>query len=170
MRPDGESTPLFICNGIGTSKIYQLDDQKYSDDGVAINSLYTTYGFVNAAKAATLPIFGFHAKRYTVFQTNVVGVQASRGTPNNTTNAMIRILPNTINPRYPYTVPVGIPLVNPANDDYFRPINVKGNRAFVEISTFAVGSWFNVSKMLLTGKADAWSTLNSTGGGNTGVV
>jgi hypothetical protein len=24
--------------------------------------------------------------------------------------------------------------------------------------------------MLLTGKADAWSTLNSTGGGNTGVV
>jgi len=170
MRPDEESTPLFICNGIGTSKIYQLDDQKYSDDGVAINSLYTTYGFVNAAKAATLPIFGFHAKRYSVFQTNIVGVQSSKGTANNPTNAMVRMLPNTINPRYPYTVPIGIPLVTPAADDYFRPINVRGNRMFVEVSTNAVGSAFNVSKMLLTGKADAWSTLNSTGGGNTGVV
>jgi hypothetical protein len=170
MRPDEESTPLFIANGIGTSKIYQLDDQKYSDDGVAINSLYTTYGHVNAAKAATLPVFGFHQKRYTVFQTNVIGVQSSKGTTNNPTNAMIRILPNTINPKYPYTVPVGIPLVNPAADDYVRSINVRGNRAFIEISTNAVGSWFNVSKMLLTGKADAWASINPTGGGNLGVV
>ena len=167
MRQDGESTPLFICNGIDTSKIYQLDQNKYSDDGQPINSLYTTYGFVNAAKAATLPIFGFHAKRYTVLQASVTGGQLYKSTA---TNAKVRVLPNTITPKFPYTVPVGIPLVDPANDDYFRPINVKGNRAFIEVSTNSVGSWFNLSKLLLTGKADPWSTLNPTGGGNTGIV
>jgi hypothetical protein len=167
MQPDGESTPLYVCNGLGTSKIYKLDQEAYSDDGVAIHSLYTSYGFVNAAKAATLPIFGFHAKRYTVFQTAITGGQLTNGTA---TNAKVRMLPNTINPKYPYTVPIGIPLIDPANDDFFRPINVKGNRMFVEVSTNAVGSWFNLSKMMITGKADAWSTLNPTGGGNTGIV
>jgi hypothetical protein len=166
LQPDGETYSLCICNGIGSSKIYQLDTTQYSDDGVAINSLYTTYGFVNAAKAATLPIFGFHAKRYSVFQVAMTGGQT---TPN-IGNACVRMLPNTISPKYPYTVPVGIPLVDPANDDYFRPINVKGNRMFVEVSTNTVGSWFNLSKMLLTGKADAWSTLNPTGGGNAGII
>ena len=167
MQPDGESTPIYICNGIGSSKIYELKQDQLSDDGVAINSLYTTYGFVNAAKAATLPIFGFHTRRMTVFQCAMTG-----GQTDTTSNgrAKVRILPNTLTPKYPYTVPVGIPLSDPVQDDFFRPINVKGQRMFVEVSTSAVGSYFNLSKMLLTGKADAWSSLNSTGGGNTGVV
>jgi len=167
MQPDEESTPLYICNGIGTSKIYQLLSTQLSDDGVAINSLYTTYGHVNAAKAATLPIFGFHRKLYTVLQVSVTGTQLYASAA---TNAQIRILPNTITPKYPYTVPVGIPLIDPANDDFMRAINVKGQRAFIEISTNAVGSAFNLSKSLLTGKADPWSTLNPTGGGNAGIV
>jgi hypothetical protein len=167
MQPDGESTPLYICNGIGSSKIYKLNQEQKSDDGVAINSLYTTYGFVNAAKAATLPIFGFHAKRYTVFQTAITGGQLYPSTIN---NAKIRMLPNTLTPKFPYTVPVGIPLTDPVNDDFFRAINVKGNRMFVEVSSNAVGTWFNLSKILLTGKADPWSTLNATGGGNAGIV
>lgn len=166
-RQDVLDDPLFICNGIDSSKIYQFLDTQYSDDGEPINSLYTTYGFVNATKAATLPIFGFHAKRYTVFQSAIFGGQTNTTSSG---NAQIRMLPNTISPTYPYTVPVGIPLSNPVQDDFFRPINVKGNRMFVEISTDAVGSWFNLSKMLLTGKADAWSTLPATGGGNAGVV
>jgi hypothetical protein len=165
-QQDAESSPLYICNGIASSKIYQQLQDQLSDDGVAINGLYTTYGFVNAAKAATLPIFGFHAKRYTVLQTNISGAQSDTTT---TGNAQIRILPNTLSPRYPYTVPVGIPLDEEVQDDFFRPINIKGNRAFVEVSTNAVGSWFNLSKMMLTGKADPWSTLNPTGGGNTGI-
>ena len=54
MQPNGESTPLYVCNGINSGKIYELNQNQYSDDGLPINSLYTTYGFVNAAKAATL--------------------------------------------------------------------------------------------------------------------
>ena len=167
VRPDSETAPLYICNGIGTSKIYKLSQDQLSDDGVAINSLYTTYGFVNAAKAATLPIFGFHAKRYTVLQVSATGTQVTNSTA---TNMKIRILSNTLSPKFPYTVPIGIPLVDPVQDDYFRPINVRGNRAFIELSTNAVGSAFNISKILLTGKADPWATLNPTGGGNSGIV
>jgi hypothetical protein len=167
MQPDGETESIYICNGIGTSKIYALDQQAYSDDGVAINSLYTTYGFVNAAKAATLPIFGLHRKLYTIFQISMTGGQLTSGT---STNAQVRMLPNTINPKYPYTVPVGIPLVDPVNDDYFRPINVAGNRMFVEVSSNAVGSWFNLIKLLISGKADPNSSLRPTGGGNAGIV
>ena len=56
-QKDATTQTLDICNGINSSKIYQLSTTQYSDDGVAINSLYTTYGFVNAAKAVTMPIF-----------------------------------------------------------------------------------------------------------------
>src|SRR5208282_6270114 len=116
---------------------------QYSDDGVPINSLYVSYGFVNAAKAATLPIFGLHRKQYTVFQCSMTGGQTDT-TPNG--RAKVRMLPNTISPKYPYTIPVGIPLVDPVMEDYFRPINVQGNRMFIEVSSNSVGSWFNLSK------------------------
>lgn len=158
LRQDG-TTPILFCNGIASSKIYELSATQYSDDGVAINALYTTYGFVNAAKAATVPIFGFHAKLYTTLQFTTFG----QG------NAQIRILPNVINPRYPYTVPGGVNLSDPCYDDYFRPLNIRGNRCFIEFSTNAVGSYFNLSKILLSGKAHPWSPINPTGGGNNGV-
>lgn len=166
-QQDVLDAPLYICNGINSSKIYELLTTQYSDDGQPINSLYVSYGFVNATKAATLPIFGFHAKRYTVFQTAIFGGQTD---VTSSGNATVRFLPNTLSPKYPYTIPVGIPLVNPVMDDYFRPINVKGNRMFVEVSSDTVGSWWNLSKILLTGKADAWSTLPATGGGNAGIM
>lgn len=156
--PDGESHPLYICNGIASSKIYQLMDDKLSDDGVAINGLYTTYGFVNAEKAATVPIFGYHAKRYMTLQFSNNGAGSEQ----------IRILSNTLGALRPYTVPNGVTLQDPALDDYFRPLNVRGNRAFIEFSTNAVGSWFQLSKVMLSGKADPWAAINPTGGGNSG--
>jgi hypothetical protein len=127
---------------------------------VPIYSLYTTYGFVNAAKAVTVPLFGMHQKRYTVLQLTAEGNGAMK----------TRILPNTLDARYPYTVPIGIFLNSPVQNDYTRSINVQGNRAFIEVSTNAVGSWFELHKILLTGKADPWASINPTGGGNNGIV
>ena len=160
LRSDYIDAPLYICNGIGNSKIYDLDPNQRSDDGVSIFSLYTTYGHVNAAKSVTMPIFGMHAKRYTALQVNIQGA----GTAN------VRLIPNDLGARYPYTVPGGMALTNPANDDLFKSVNVKGQRVFLEFSTNAVGSWFDLCKTLLTGKQDAWSSLNPTGGGNIGIV
>ena len=157
-RQNGIDQPLFICNGIASSKVYQLDPDQLSDDGAAIHSVYTTYGHVNAAKAATLPIFGFHNKSYTVLQITGHGAGLMS----------LRILPNTLDARYPYQVPVGITLNYPAQNDYFRPINVQAQRAFLEFSTNAVGAWFQMDKSLLTGRGSPWSTLPATGGGNIG--
>lgn len=159
-RKNGIDQPLFICNGINSSKVYQLSQDQLSDDGQAIHSLYTTYGHVNAAKAATLPIFGFHNKLYTVLQVTAHGAG----------NMTLRILPNTLDARYPYTVPVGITLSSPVQNDYFRPVNVQAQRAFLEFSTNAVGAWFQIDKSLLTGRASPWSTLPGTGGGNLGIT
>jgi hypothetical protein len=152
--------PLMICNGIKSSKIYELDPDRHDDDGAAIYSLYTTYGHVNAAKSVTMPIFGMHTKRFTILQVAAEGAGAM----------LTRMIPNDLNARYPYKVPIGIFLNSPVNDDYFRSINCKGQRIFLEFSTNAVGSWFQVSKSLLTGKADPWSSLNPTGGGNAGIA
>ena len=160
LQSDYIDAPLYVCNGIESSKIYVLDDEQLSDDGAAIYGLYTTYGHVNAAKAVTMPIFGMHTKRYTVLQANVQG----SGT------AKVRLIPNDLGARYPYTVPGGMPLTNPAYDDIFKPINAKGQRIFLEFSTNAVGQWFDLCKTLLTGKADPWSSLNPTGGGNIGIA
>jgi len=160
LRGNHTDYPLYICNGIDSSKIYQLNDDQLSDDGVAIHSLYTTYGFVNAAKAVTMPIFGLHVKRYTLLQFNAEGEG----------NMSVTMRPNDLNAKYPISVPGGVNLVSPAMDDWFRSINAKGQRMFLEFSTSEVGSWFQLCKVLLTGKADPWSSLNPTGGGNAGIM
>ena len=86
----------------------------------------------------------------------------------------VTLYPNDLFARYPLTVPLGLPygiaLNSPENDDLYRPINIKGQRIFPSFSTNEVGSWFNLCKVLLTGKADGWSSLNPTGGGNVGIT
>lgn len=166
---DTTTQVLDICNGINSSKIYQLSTTQRSDDGVAINGLYTTYGFVNAAKAVTMPIFGMHAKRYTWLQLNVQG----SGT------LQVKAYPNTLQAKYPWTIPGPIDpesglhtsfVLSPTmQDDVGRSLNTKGNRVFLEFQTNAVGDYFELHKILLSGKADAWAPINPTGGGNQGT-
>jgi hypothetical protein len=159
-RQDGLDQPLFVCNGIDSSKIYQFNDDQLSDDGVAIDSLYTTYGFTNATKSVTIPILGMHRKQFSVFQTTIEGAG----------NASISLYPDTLGAKYPYTIPGGINLSSPAMQDAFRPLNVVGNRMFIETRTNAVGSWFNLDKLLLTGRSAPYSSLNPLGGMNRGIV
>ena len=159
-RQNGIDMPLFIGNGIGSSKIYEFDDDQHTDDGATINGLYTSYGHVSAVKAATLPIFGMHRKQYTIFQTTASG----GGT------MQVRMIPNILNAKYPYTIPNGIALTGNVQDDYFRPLNITANRIFIEWSTNGPNSWMEVSKSLLSGMAAPHSPLNPTGGGNTGIT
>jgi hypothetical protein len=159
-QPNGIDQLLAICNGIASSKVYELNPLQYSDDSVAIHSLYTTYSFVNAVKAASLPLFGLHTKRYTLFQVAAEGAG----------ELDVTFYPNSLECRYPYSIPVGIQLESPVNDDFYRNLNVKGNRVFVEFSTNAVGSWMDISKVIMTGMKDAWSPISPTGGGNQGII
>jgi hypothetical protein len=78
---------------------------------------------------------------------------------------------NSLDARYPYTVPGGVNLVSPVlGDDVYKPLNLRGNRVFVEFSSNAVGSWWEMSKMILTGSKDNWSPTSPNAGGNTGIA
>lgn len=154
LQKDGFSRPLYICNGNASGKIYQLLSTQLSDDGTAINSLYTTYGFVDTERAKQYPLLGFHRKIWTYMQTLLKGTGACTFT----------FLQNNLIPALPFS-PTGISLppitlaANPA-DDYERPLGtpgqgpgVAGNRLFVQVSTNAVGAWFHLERLILVGSA-----------------
>lgn len=150
-RQDGVSNPLFLGNGIGSGKIYQLSATQLSDDGAAINGLYTTYGFVNSGMAKQNPLLGFHRKLYTYLQLLAYGA----GT------LTVKFLANRINADLQHTWQVlsapdgsnqvGIPLQANPQDDIERSINIAGNRVFMQVSTNAVGAHFTLSKAILVG-------------------
>jgi hypothetical protein len=176
-QQDNNSESLYICNGIGSTKIYQLNPDMASDDGAAIDSLYTTYGFVNAAKATTVPILGMHNKRWTSLQWTSLGdgpmqvrvmqniladfPTAGEGSKN------VWIIPGTIQESGLYASANQEPI---EQDDFWRPLNIRGVRCFIEFRTNEVDSDFTLHKVLLSGKADPWSPINPTGGGNVGVT
>lgn len=155
--PDLNSQGLQIGNGAANGKIYGLSAAQLSDDGVAINSRYTTYGFTNSTKAAQYPLLGFFRKRYQGIQLLMDGAG----------NAGVQLYPNwlvnkntnQLNP-YAYTVPGGVTLSATPIDDYWRPLNISGNRVFVSVFTNAVGSFFNLSKLIMAGTSDPYSSVN----------
>ena len=145
-RQDGISRPLFFCNGIGSGKIYQLSASALSDDGAAINSTYTTYGFVNSGMAKQNPLLGFHRKLYTYWQANVYG----SGQFN------VKFLANRLNATANFTWSVlsslgGITLQASPVDDLERSINIAGNRVFCQVSSNSVGAAWTLSKMIMVG-------------------
>jgi hypothetical protein len=69
----------------------------------------------------------------------------------------INMLPGNVVPRLPYqpqTLPPVTLSATPA-DDYERPLNVKGNRVFVQFATNAVGAYFNMLSIKLFGRTAA---------------
>lgn len=154
-RSDGLSMPLFVCNGTGTSKIYSFDDNQLSDDGTAIPFRYTTYGFIDADKAKEMPMFGLQRKLYTDVQVLAEG-SGSLG---------IRAIPNNLSSKFPYTVPNGgLGLSAVPEDDYLVPLNVAGQRIFMEFTQNAVGSSVNLSKMIMLGKEHPWLKVRPNSG------
>jgi len=158
-QADSLTQTQLICGGSSSDKIYKLDPTAKSDDGVAINSAYYTYGFVNSAKASQNPLLGFHRKAFSEMQFLATGSGPMT----------ISVLPNyiltntnTFN-QYAYTLPNITLQANPI-DDLVRPLAISGNRVFVGVSTNAVGAAFNLSKMILIGKIDEYATTNPNSG------
>jgi hypothetical protein len=161
VQPDLYTEALTICNGVGNEKIYQLSPTQLQDDGAAIYSLYTTFGFVDAAKAKENPLLGLHRKRYQFAQQLIVG----------SGNAALQAYPNFIlNPTTlvfnpdAYTDPGGIPLQTNASDDLIRNLNVAGNRVFLSYSTNAIGAAFRLSKVIMVGTIDPYTAINPNSG------
>ncbi len=146
---------LMFCNGIQSSKIYTLGSYTAgADDGVPFRSSYCTYGFVDQAKAKENPVFGMHNKRYVYYDLLISG----NGSINGGTLS-IEFFQNVLNAPYPFTVPGGVTLSDPATNDIEGPLDELGQRMFVEISTYGEGCYFNLSRITLVAQADAWSPI-----------
>lgn len=146
LRQDGVTQQLFICNGIGSGKIYALNAAQFSDDGAQITSLYTTYGFVQSGQTKQNPLLGFHRKLYTYLQLNAYGAG----------QLLVNFLANTLNAdaRHIWSVlsPLGgITLQSNPVDDIERSINIAGNRVFMQFQNNGANSHFTVSKAILVG-------------------
>jgi hypothetical protein len=141
----GELTSeMLFCNGIQSSKIYYLDpDEAGYDDGAAFTSSYCTYGFVDETKAAELPMFGVHNKRYRFWDLLANG----EGT------ADLTFYQNVLSAPYPFEVPGGVDLTDPAANDLQGPLDEYAQRLFVEI--VMNDGWFNLSRLTLSGAADS---------------
>ena len=145
-QSDSISQTMTFGNGIGSSQVLTLNPNATSDAGTAINSRYTTYGFANGKDN---PLLGFHQKRFTYLQGLVTG----------SGNCAVTLYPNTTSvqsPNYTYVVPGGLNLTSNAggNQDFEKPLNVRGQRVFLEFATNAIGSNFQLSKLVLVGGKD----------------
>ena len=156
---------MLICNGTSSSKIYQLGSYTAgNDDGVSFQSTYCTYPMVDATKAATLPLFGLFNKDYIYWTCLITGEDSDA---DDAVPSSMVFYQNTLGAPYPFTVPGGLPDLNPN-----APADIEGNldescqRIFMELS--ATGGWWNLSRFTIIGKASAWSPLRGIGGGING--
>lgn len=147
VRPDG-SAPLMFCqaNDIISQQIAGL----LTDNGVPINSRYTTYGFVKPEQEQQFgPLLGDQRKLAKYCVLNVSGQGKMQ----------VRLLPNSLTPTYPYVVPGGVTLTNPSQNNREMPLNVLGNYMFADFSTDDIDSAFQLSEVKLTMKKDPHSPI-----------
>jgi hypothetical protein len=139
---------VMFCNGINSSKIYYLDSSvRGFDDGVPFTSSYCTYGFIDMAKASELPMFGQHNKRYRFWD----GLISGEGTLD------ISFFQNVLEAPYPFEVPGGVELSDPAANNIQGPLDEFAQRLFVEV--VMNDGWFEINRLTLSGQADAFAKI-----------
>ncbi len=142
------SVPLMFGSGTESSQILMLDPTATSDVGVAIDSIYTTYGFCDPKEGAQNGM-GTLRKRWVYFTSLISG----------SGNASVTVYPNTLEATYPYTVPGGINLQENPQNDVERTLNTGATRAFVEVETDAIGSGFSLSALTMIGNPETHTPL-----------
>jgi hypothetical protein len=139
-RADGTAQPFF-GNGVGNGKIYQQGSEavQLSDDGVAINGRYDTYYAPSSNEEEAFKL-GAHRKLLGYLKWRAIGAGTlliSVQQANRVTNLRGYTLS---------TFPTG---------DGGRGLNLHGERFSLQISTNAVGSWFQLEKLIPCIKRDA---------------
>ena len=134
-RPTGIAE-LFVGNNTGNGKIYALVKGNYSDDGVAIDSYYTT-AFLTSTGATGRNLFGY-----------VTGYVQGAGS----------LLISAFSPGDATETGIGTwTLVSPSPEDLELYTNLLAERVSFQLGTNAVGSWFSLTKFVPWAKADPWS-------------
>ena len=150
---------LYICNGRGNSRVYQLDSEATTDDGIVIDSLYTTAGLPGAEKRSQMPQLGKNRVRMGY----MVATLESAG------NIQARLYANRLpGPGTPpvasWTVPGGFTPGKPYNDDAEASLNFAATRTFLELRQNDGLGGFSLSNLALFGERDAWNQLRGRTG------
>ncbi|MBU6231679.1 hypothetical protein KGP36_03340 [Patescibacteria group bacterium] len=135
IRTDG-SYHLLRGNATGTGKVYDQDVNQLSDDGVAIHSQYQTAYFPQSMEEQQLQL-GAHRKLLKYLTGYIYGV-----------GSLLMTIYGPQNQRAVSLTPS--PLQNPPPWDFEKNVNYIGERMSILVETNAVGSWFNLSKMIAT--------------------
>jgi hypothetical protein len=147
---------IFICNGRGNSKVYTLDEVAETDDGIFMDSLYTTAGLVTEGKRAETPGIG----SFRLLWDYLVVSLTSAGLIN------VRLLPNSL--LYPepeqsdgylwWQVPGGFAPGDPAFNDCECSLNFAATRTFFEFREND-GHRFSLSNFVARAKKNPWNAL-----------
>ncbi|MGC2505742.1 MAG: hypothetical protein WA369_03710 [Candidatus Acidiferrales bacterium] len=140
-RPNGVAQ-IFLGSNNSSGKIYALTPGTYSDDGVAINSYYST-AFLSATGLSGRNLFG-----YLTAYVQGSGVLAL----------------SALTPGDASVLPIGSwTLASPASRDMEQFTNLLAERASYQFGTGAAGSWFSLTKLVPWAKPDPFAIVR---GGN----
>jgi hypothetical protein len=150
-RGDGFTQELLLCNGIGSSKIYSLVNGAASggqntDDGAAINWLYTTYGFVKAKQGQVQPGLGALRKIAYYLTATMEGIGQVAG----------KLYSNSLGAKSQntFTIPLPFLLSYPQQNDQERVLEIGGQCIFVEFSAIGIGGYAEIGPVILDMEAD----------------
>lgn len=148
-QANGEDAPLLFGNGISNSKIYVLDQT--NDDGAEIPWRYLTYGFGSDSDVKKQPALGPGRKRWSYILATITGLS----------KAAVKFYSNRLDGGTQYTVPGGMTLT--ADDfDRERPLNIPGNRVYVEFASGGIDSEMDLSQLTMIGTKDTFNAIRGT--------
>jgi hypothetical protein len=150
-----EDQQFYLGNGRGNSKVYKFDPDALTDDGIAVDSLYTTAGLPDGAKRSQMPGLGNNRVRWTYF----TAALESQGAVN------VTLYPNKLlgpaDPTVGYNawqVPGGFTPGKPALNDVESSLNFVATRSFVEFRQNDGNGGFSLSNLVLQAKKDPWNS------------
>ncbi len=149
---------FLICNGRNNSKIYKLDETVQTDDGIIIDSLYTTAGLPEFSKRAQLQGMGNGRVTWNYLYASL----ESGG------NVQVRLLPNKLffpePPGYQaWSVPGGLTVGDPALEYAEASLNFTGTLTFFEFREND-GAGFQLSFMQGMAQKSVWNEFRGRSG------
>ena len=142
------TTPLFLGNSDQNGKIFALIEGLLQDDGNPVDQIYATAGFMptEAAEGMQLGVTRF------TFEYATMVIDGS-GTVTTT------VYPNTVDSPYAHALLPDLTLPASTNGDVEMPINETGSRLFLIFSSNAIGSGFQLSRLIVMMTKDPWSPV-----------
>jgi hypothetical protein len=132
---------IFLGSNNSSGKIYSPMEGQFSDDGLAINSFYTT-AFLAATGLSGRNLFGY-----------LTGYVQGAGSL-----SLTALWPGSVT-----QVALGAwTLAAPGTRDMEQFTNVQSERVAYQFGTSAVGSWFSLTKLVPWAKADPFAVVRGT--------